>query len=425
MKKLSLVAIAALCAVSASAMEFQTLGYQSVSMGGAAVANSSGSYATYNNPALLAKKKYDAEIGLSVGVGAHDHDAGASFQALNDSGFVDTINKANSDYTTLTTQDKQNLVDGKNIIIKMNGNSLEITPQAALAMQFGSFGLGVFATSDIVATAYIDQTHNQLIFKNGTNYAKIDDSGVMTTSTSDTYGYTTNSIEYAMNNGLSYVQARGIVVGEVPLAYGHSFDLSGGNLMVGGALKYMQALTYTQNMKIDNSGSQSNSAKNDKTDTSFGVDLGLAYVPSFAKDLTLGLVGKDLNTPEFSFVDGTKVKLDPMIRAGLAYNIFESLEVAADIDLTKNKTLVSGADSQMVGGGLNYHPVSWFSLRGGAMQNLDSKDNAGIIYTAGLGFGFKWLQVDLSAQMASKTTTVDNATYPEYAKVNLALISRW
>ena len=425
MKKLSLAAIVVLCAVSASAMEFQTLGYQSVSMGGAGVASSSGSYATYNNPALLAKSKYDAEIALSAGIGAHDHGAGASFASLNDSGFIDTIDKANNNYTSLSTQDKQNLISGKDIILNMDGNSLEITPQAALAMQFGSFGLGVFATSDIVATAHIDQTHNQLIFKNGSNYAKIDDAGVMTTSASDTYGYSTNSIEYAMNNGLSYVQAKGIVVGEVPLAYGYNFALSGGDVMVGGAVKYMQGVTYTQKMKIDNSGTASSSEKLDKTTSSFGVDLGLAYQPYFSKNLTLALVAKDINTPEFKFVDGTKVKLDPMVRAGLAYNIFQSLEVAADIDLTKNKTLVSGTDSQMFGGGLNYHPVSWFSIRGGAMQNLDAKDKAGIIYTAGLGFGLKWLQVDLSGQMASKTTTVEGTSYPEYAKINLALLSRW
>ena len=120
MKKLSLVAIVVLCAVSASAMEFQTLGYQSVSMGGAGVASSSGSYATYNNPALLAKSKYDAEIALSAGIGAHDHGAGASFAALNDSGFIDTIDKANNNYTSLSTQDKQNLISGKDIILNMD-----------------------------------------------------------------------------------------------------------------------------------------------------------------------------------------------------------------------------------------------------------------------------------------------------------------
>jgi hypothetical protein len=423
MKKLSLVAFMALCAVSASAMEFQTLGYQSVSMGGAGVANSSGSYATYNNPALLAKSKYDAEIALSAGVGAHDHVAGASFTALNDSGFVDAINKASNDYTSLTEQDKQNIIDGKNIILKMDGNSLEITPQAALAMQFGSFGLGVFATSDIAATAHVDQTHNQLIFNDGSNYYKLNDDTSTTTSSSSAYN--SSSMDYAINNGLTYVQTKGIVVGEVPLAYGYNFALSGGDVMVGGAAKYMQGVTYIQNMKIDNSGNANNSERLDKTTSSFGVDLGLAYRPYFSKNLTFGLVAKDLNTPEFKFADGTKVKLDPMVRAGVAYNIFESLEVATDIDLTKNKTLASGTNSQMLGGGLNYHPVSWFSIRGGAMQNLDAKDKAGIIYTTGLGIGPKWLQLDLSAQMASKRTTVEGTSYPEYAKVNLALISRW
>ncbi len=60
--KLSLAVITALCITSASAMQFQTLGYKSIGMGGAGVANSSGSVATYNNPALLAKTKYDVEI---------------------------------------------------------------------------------------------------------------------------------------------------------------------------------------------------------------------------------------------------------------------------------------------------------------------------------------------------------------------------
>ncbi len=114
-----------------------------------------------------------------------------------------------------------------------------------------------------------------------------------------------------------------------------------------------------------------------------------------------------------------------MVRAGVAYNIFESLEIAADIDLTKNETLIPDVKSQMVGGGLSYHPASWFAIRGGLMKNLDSSDKADVIYTAGLGIGLKWFQVDLSAQMSSNDTTVGGTDYPEYAKVNLAIISRW
>ena len=71
------------------------------------------------------------------------------------------------------------------------------------------------------------------------------------------------------------------------------------------------------------------------------------------------------------------------------------------MDLTRNKTFNNEVDSQMVGGGFNYEPFkSLFalSLRGGLMYNLDTDDKSGLIYTAGLGIGVKWIQLDLSAQ---------------------------
>ena len=114
-----------------------------------------------------------------------------------------------------------------------------------------------------------------------------------------------------------------------------------------------------------------------------------------------------------------------MVRAGAAYNIGDMLELAVDMDITKNETFVPGIKNQMLGGGVSFHPVSWFALRGGAMKNLASNDEAGVIYTAGLGFGLKWFQLDISGQMSGKTNTVEDTEYPRYAKVNVALISRW
>ena len=89
--KLSIAVIAALCITTASAMQFQPLGYKSVGMGGAGVASSSGSVATYNNPALLAKPEYDIEIAVGGGASFQDYGAGASMQALEDSGFLDAM----------------------------------------------------------------------------------------------------------------------------------------------------------------------------------------------------------------------------------------------------------------------------------------------------------------------------------------------
>jgi hypothetical protein len=139
-------------------------------------------------------------------------------------------------------------------------------------------------------------------------------------------------------------------------------------------------------------------------------------------------VAKNLNAPKFDFADGSTYTVDPLVRAGVAYNILDSLQIAADYDITSNKTLNSDVESQMLGGGLNYEPFTDFfalSLRGGLMQNLHSGDQAGLIYTAGLGIGVKWFQLDLSGQMSGNSNSVNGTTVPEYTKVNLALISRW
>lgn len=422
--RLSIAVAAALCVTSLSAMQFQTLGYKSVGMGGAAVASSSGSLTSYNNPALLAKPEYDTEISVGGGASYQDYGAGASMQALEDSGFIDTMDLVAANPLSLTPANALKLVDGKDIILGMDGKGVGIAPQIYFATQISNFGIGVFTSSDIVATAHVDQNHNQLILDTGINYLVIDDFGTPSylTYAAGATTYQNTSIEYAINNNLVYTKVEAIALVEVPLAYGHKFELSNGNLMVGGAFKFMSGTALREQSNIDNTGS-SNTLE--ATTTTFGLDLGAAFEPSFSNDLTLALVAKDLNSPKFDFADGGSVKVSPKIRAGVAYDIFESLEVAADIDITKNKTFFQGFNSQMMGGGVNFHPSSWFALRAGLMTNMDSADKAGLIYTGGIGFGLKWLQLDLSGQMSTNETTVGDVTFPQYMKVNLALISRW
>jgi len=425
---LSLTTLLLLGSSSLHALKFETLGYKSVSMGGAAVASSAGSIATYNNPALLAKTPYAVEVSLGGGLSEYDHGAGASIARLDDIGYIDTIDKASQNVASLTQTDIQNLIDGTAVVTGMDGDTVTVAPQAYLAAQVGSFGFGLFGSTDSAATAVVDQNHTRLIFENSGVYAEINSDGSLTLSNATDYN--NYSIEVAINNGDTYLDVTGVTVVELPFAYGHNFETQLGNVMVGGALKYMQAVTYTQKMKIDNSGGLNGTQgeKLDETSSNFGVDLGLAYQPAFAYDLTLGLVAKNLNSPKFDFYDGSSYTIDPMVRASIAYSIFDSLEVAADIDLTSNKTLNQDVESQMVGGGINFEPFDSFfalSLRAGLMQNLHANDQAGLIYTAGVGIGVKWLQIDLSGQMSGNKNTVQDASIPQYAKVNLALISRW
>lgn len=431
--KLSFAALAFVSVTSLSAMQFQTLGYKSVSMGGAAVASSSSSMATYNNPALLAKSKYDVEISLGGGMSYQDHGGGAAIKSLYDSNFLDAVDRiSNGQYSASSlASDIPTLLKGVDVIMNMDGDAAEAAPHGYFAAELYGFGIGVFAVSEGVGEGVVSKDHNLVMIEDTSRdkYITFSNTGTTLSNVGDPVAdqlYQSRSIEYAMNNGLTYLNVKGIAVGEVPIAYAHNFDTSVGSVMVGGALKYMQGYTYAQKYKIDNSGSVNGSeGKRDKMSSSFGVDLGLAYEPSMIEDMTIGFVAKNLNSPEFSVVTGEKITIDPMMRLGIAYNISESFEIAGDFDISSNKTFVSGVNSQMLGGGLNWHPASWFSLRGGLMQNMDTNDNSGLIYTAGIGLGIKWFQFDLSGQYSSNSTTIEGATVPEYAKVNFAIISRW
>ena len=407
--------------LSLQAIQFESLGYKSISMGGASVANSSGSAASYNNPALLAKTPYTVEVAISGGTSAYDFGARDAISELSDLNFIDTLDKASNDVTSLNDADKRNLEAGTLIIVDMDGNAIALNPQGYVGAHVGSFGFGVYITADTAATATTSAQHNKLYFNNSGNYTDIYNNPVTQAQ------YENESVQYAVENQLSYFDVVGASIAEVPLAYGHNFETNIGNIMVGGALKYMHAVTYIETLSFDED-QNNGSTKKDFQSNNFGIDLGLAYQPSFSYDLTFGLVAKNLNGPEFDFYNGTTYKVDPMVRAGVAYKIFDSLEVAADIDITSNKLLNNVIDSQMAGGGINYEPFSSFfalSLRAGVMKNLHAGDQASAIFTAGLGIGIKMIQLDLSAQTSGDTKEIEGYPIPKYGKINLALVSRW
>jgi hypothetical protein len=246
--------------------------------------------------------------------------------------------------------------------------------------------------------------------------------------------YETSSLEYANNNGINYVEVNSVTVAEVPISYAKLFDTKNGSLSVGASIKPMNVVTTAQKVSL---GTSSDDADDDSDnyettyDPTIGLDLGFAYRPVDSK-ITFGLVGKNINTPTFK-VDQSDTnttedfKIDPMVRAGVSLPVWnDNIEFAFDIDLTKNDTIIQGEQSQYVGAGIELHPSSWFSLRVGAMQDLASeKFDDGTIVTAGLGFGLKWLQFDLSAMASTNSGEYDGNSIPKYVAINASLISRW
>lgn len=420
-KKVLTGSIIMLSSLSLQAIQFESLGYKSISMGGASVANSSASAASYNNPALLAKAPYTVEVTISAGSGAYDFGARDAMVELEDIDFIDTLNRASVDINQMSTQDKQTLQRGTEIIVDMNGKAIAIEPQGYIGANIDNFGFGIYTTSDSAITATASPQHDQLYFNNNGNYVDINNNPITQQQ------YESRSIDYAVKNELSYFDVEGVAIAEVPIAYGHDFETNLGDFMIGGALKYIHAVTYVEKLSYDEN-SNNDSQRKDKQSSNFGIDLGFAYRPAFSYDLTLALVGKNLNSPNFDYYNGSSYSLKPMVRAGAAYKILDSLEVAADIDLTSNKLLNGIVESQMAGGGINYEPFSSFfalSLRAGLMKNINTHDQAGVVYTAGIGIGIKMIQIDLSAQTSGDAERVEGYLVPKYGKVNLALVSRW
>ena len=416
---LSFVA-SAILASNAMAMEFQVLGSKAASMGGAGVATSPSSLAAFNNPALLANNPEKFSLHLGVGIAAKDTGAGKSIGDLNNLDFSGLTAAADGNAENITLAQINDLMLAKSIIVGMDQKGFAATPNADFGLSFGSFGTGLFVTSDISGIANIDQTHTDLIFETSTPGVYLD---VATGAAKTLLEYQTSSIQYAIDNGSTNVEVVGLALAEIPLAYGRSIDTGYGQLAIGGALKLMQGKTFYKMAKLDDENSFDNLNDNTETSTDFGVDLGLAYKPIFVENLTVAVVGKNLNVPAFDVKGGGEFKIDPSVRAGAAYKFGNWVELAFDADLTENKSL-TGYKTRYVGGGANLD-LSFLELNAGLMKNIASSDESGLIYTAGIATGPDWLHFELSAQMASKKGEIDGSTYPKQAMVNFAISSSW
>ncbi|MDD2697605.1 MAG: conjugal transfer protein TraF [Arcobacteraceae bacterium] len=445
-KKISLSMFTVLSLTSLNAYEMKPMGFKATGMGGAGVASSRGSMATYYNPALLGMADYTSEISINAGIGIRENKLVDTVDQLNSLDLSDTIDRiaANAPNSgSNLSADKQNIQDAIEVLNKIpNANGLQVLPSISLTGQFSRyFGIGVYGNADIRAKMVIDKSKLDIIVKDEATssyyqYDPINDNYIISTENS----YKSNSLQYALEgdptadgDSSTYLNISSMIQTEVPVSFAYPIEKENGLLSLGISIKPMSVQTFSTDMKIDSDSNDIGDEydKNKKTYSGYGVDLGVAY-KEYNTGLILALVGKNINSPSFkTTADGSgrveEFKLDSFFRAGMSLPVWnDNVEFAIDADLQQSDTSYEGMKSQYVGGGMEFHPASWFALRVGAMKNIASESiDEGMIYTAGLGFGLKWLQFDLSAQASQKTGTYDGNEIPKYANVNFSLISRW
>ena len=290
-------------------------------------------------------------------------------------------------------------------------NNFSISSQDGLVLQLapkgemGGFAMGLFASIFGNVSASFDPQKNQIIIPNGTDYLSlgIHDGGVSVDKVNKS-DFDNKSMFSA--TAKHHLITRGIAVVEIPVGYGHSFDVGVGEISIGGTLKYIQGIGYD----ISQVGAFDTLTKIQFSNLptvsqNIGIDLGFLYSIG---DFSVGLVGKNLNNPSLKLSQNKKLYLNPQLRAGLGYKL-GIFHLAFDADLLPNNTLAYAAPkSQMVGGGMMVD-LRFMDLRIGAMYDMKNTFNDGLILTGGINlFGF----FDIAVQSGLRLANIGSVPLP-------------
>ena len=367
---------------------------------------------------------------ISAGAGWREHNLAEKADALNKAGFTDALVRVaqNAPLGSNTAADRQSLITSQRILASMVGgkNGLSMMTDAAVGAQVRQVGIGVYGTTDGTATAIVDPDHLAFSVQSVGGYYAYD-------PVTDSYSaisqpvYEASSLEYAVNTRLTYVKISGLKIVEIPISYAYPVQLGAGSLSVGGSLKFMSGTTHNARIKVDTASANIDDqlGGSAKDSNAVSIDAGLLFIPNRMPNLTLGLVGKNLTSPSFdTVVAGESYKVKPQFRGGVNLAVSSNFDIALDYDLSRNETFIRDLDTQYIGGGFNFRPASWFSVRLGAMKNLASSEE-GTVLTGGLGFGLKWFQLMMAVQMSNKKGQLDGEDIPRYARANISLVSSW
>lgn len=443
----------------AAAEEWLIQGSRYQAMGGAGVAIAEGSAAVHWNPGGLAFANRESEFELPLNaslaaVGDILKDADEVAQFIQDNSFADVLDRMQTGQA-LTVTDLQNALQlaGRLTDLAQRGEGMLGNPKGgiktrwgrlALTADFGgSFGIdpgfdpfnlafssagsvttqianvvgagadrtGQFSDpgsqllADAISSGLVDWSQNQaeeLVFQAEQAGLSPSDAGVQTLLTQIAQS-TADQVTGDLSQNLSGATTQALLTQEVGLSYG--LPLFGDLIGIGGSVRYVRGTTYHQFIQYDQITSSDDliddlmDANNREVSQNVGLDLGLMVRP---RDwLRLGLVGKNLNGPDFGSEGPDDLELEPQVRAGIAIQPVSNWLVAVDIDITENDSVaIEDYRSRMLSVGTEYRiplPKGHVALRTGAYTNLAQEASDEFTLTGGVGLRVGGFEFELAA----------------------------
>lgn len=417
-RKLMATAIA-LVATPALAVPFSPMDGRSFSMGGTGVANAKAASASLFNPAMLAAQKQTADFSIilpTVGVIADDSEGVMDVldNMQGDNGSLDRFEQAIDAYNAAPGLGTASAVGGATVMLVDDLDKLNkkpVTVDVGTGFGFGipskalGFGLHVTGTASLGIVTDMDGAELATIRQLGTdlsNGAPNCGAGYIEPGTVCDL----KSPEDLMTN--SSLEAVGIGITEVGVSLAHEFDFAGNTLALGITPKMVKiySIQYKQSLGQDSEiDEQVKEAKYRNEFTDVNLDIGVAKTfGDVDSALVAGLVIRNIipKTYKTAGLDANlapipsyEIELSPQVRAGIAKR-WNRFNVAADLDLTKNKGTGLNGESQFlaVGGEMDFR---FIQLRAGYRMNLASNGVQDMV-TAGIGLG----PLDISAMYADE-----------------------
>jgi len=371
------VFILLVCPALSQAAPFSVVGPRALGMGGASVAAVNDSTAVYWNPAALAHHK-KVDIRIPVEAAAQDH-----------IGLEDKWTEIKDIYSKVQAHDPVAINETIRLFQELDrpdtGADLDVS--GGLLISFPVSGSSAVAISGM-ALWYAGL------------FPSIDTLNLSPDPVSTNF----------VGNNESMVTGIGIGTTQPALSFATSL---GESFFIGANVKMIYAETYitSQTMTSNSFDDFMDDLTDSKTESSeASIDIGVLFAP--VESVRIGIVGRDLNSPSFpvqgriaqstgsgvsSTVATGEIELEPQYRAGVAWQPYETFTLAADYDLTRNKTLTPGYESRMAAVGLEKTFLDeYFNIRLGANRNMEDS-SAKTVYTGGLGLRLFALRLDLAA----------------------------
>lgn len=395
----------ALASAPVVAVPFSPIDARSLSMGGAGVANARAAAAGLFNPALLATQDSEADFSIvlpSVGVILDDKD-----------NLVETVDDVQNG-SLARTEDAISSVNASGGAASGNTAAVQELSRSAAALArdlpllgskpvsvdvgagfgFGipgrRLGFGLHVATNLSAGIQADITGADPLLLNELAAEAADGSLAGIDPKFVDAGGNVKELDDLLGSTLTVV---GVVMSEVGISLGREFTFGGQTVALGVTPKLLMVDTIHYRSTLNSEeelGDVVDDARYRREYTDFNLDIGMAKTfGEEARKLTVGLVVKNLITQSYQTApDATgrayAVSIEPQVRVGVARR-WGMVNVAADLDITRNQSVGLGEDSQFLGLGAEFD-ARYVQLRLGYRHNLVA-DGIQDMATAGIGLG--------------------------------------